>query len=52
LTVVGGGLVGLLYGRAAAITAVSCLMVAAGVFGLVWLLLSLLERWTKDEDDA
>jgi hypothetical protein len=50
LVVVGGGLVWLLYGGSAAITAVLCLLVAAGVLGVLWLLLTLLERWVKEEE--
>jgi hypothetical protein len=50
LVVVGGGLVWLLYGRAAAITAVACLLSAGGLLGLLWLILVLLERWVKEED--
>ena len=50
LSVVGGGLVWLLYGGSAAITAVLCLLVAAGVLGLLWLFLTLLERWVKEEE--
>ena len=46
---VGGGLVWLLYGGAAALTAVLCLLVAAGVIGLLWLILMLLERWTRED---
>jgi hypothetical protein len=48
LLVVGGGLVWLIYGPAAAITAVACLLAAAGLFGLLWLILTLLERWVKE----
>lgn len=47
---VGGGLVWLLYGGPAALTAVLCLLVATGVIGLLWLILTLLERWTKEDD--
>jgi hypothetical protein len=50
LGVVGGGLVWLFYGGAAAITAVSCLLVACGLMGLLWLILALLERWVKEEE--
>ena len=50
LVVVGGGLVWLIYGQVEAITAVMCLVAAGGVFGLLWLFLSLLERWVKDDD--
>jgi protein-S-isoprenylcysteine O-methyltransferase Ste14 len=50
LLVVGGGLVWVIYGRAAAITAVACLLAGAGIFGLLWLILTLLERWVKEEE--
>jgi len=50
LVVVGGGLVWMIYGRAAAITAVSCLLVVMGLFGLLWLILGLLERWVKEDE--
>jgi uncharacterized SAM-binding protein YcdF (DUF218 family) len=45
---VGGGLVWLLYGRSAAVTAVVCLLGGAGIFGLLWLVLTLLELWVKE----
>jgi hypothetical protein len=47
---VGGGLVWVLYGRSAAITAVVCLLTAFALFGLLWLLLILIERWVREED--
>jgi hypothetical protein len=47
---VGGGLVWALYGLSAAVTAVLCLLVAAGFLGLLWLLLTLLESWVKGDD--
>ncbi|MFC2029724.1 hypothetical protein ACFLWA_03240 [Chloroflexota bacterium] len=50
MLIVGGGLVWLFYGSTTAITAVLCLLAGAGVFGLLWLILSLLERWVKDDD--
>ncbi len=50
LLVVGGGLVWAIYGRAAAITAVLCLLGAASVFGVLWLILTLLEIWVKEEE--
>jgi hypothetical protein len=46
---IGGGLVWLLYGQSAAITAVACLFGAAGLFGVVWVILTLLELWVRDE---
>ena len=50
LIVVGGGLVWLLYGDVAAVSAVSCLLVAAGLVGLLWVLLAILEKWAKAGD--
>ena len=50
LVVIGGGLVWLLYGSAAAITAVACLLGFAAVLGLLWLILGLLERWAKRDE--
>ena len=47
---VGGGLVWAIYGGSAAITALSCLLGAAGLVGLLWLILALLEMWVKEED--
>jgi hypothetical protein len=50
LLLVGGGLVWVIYGRASATTAVACLLAVSGVFGLLWLILALLERWVKDDE--
>lgn len=47
---IGGGLVWLFYGRSAAVTAVVCLLAAVGILGLLWLILTLLERWVKEEE--
>lgn len=47
---VGGGLVWLIYGGAAAVTAVACLLGGAGIFGLLWLILTLLELWVKEDE--
>lgn len=47
LITVGGGLVWLLYGAAAAVSTVSCLLVAAGLVGFLWLILWLLDRWVE-----
>jgi hypothetical protein len=49
LIVVGGGLVWWLYGPAAAITAVACLLATGGIIGLLALILKLLERWVGEE---
>ena len=50
LIIVGGGLVWLLYGGQAAVTAVSCLLVAVGLVGLLWLILALLEKWARADE--
>lgn len=50
LVVIGGGLVWVIYGQAAAITAVTCLLVGVGLFGLLWLILTLLELWVKEDE--
>jgi hypothetical protein len=47
---VGGGLLWALYGGAAAVTAVACLLAAAGLFGVLWLILTLLELWVKEDE--
>jgi hypothetical protein len=46
---IGGGLVWVFYGGGAAITAVACLAAAGGLFGLLWVILTLLERWVKED---
>lgn len=48
LLAVGGTLVWLLYGRAAALTMAGCLLATGGLAGLLWLILALLERWVDD----
>jgi hypothetical protein len=50
LLAVGGGLVGVLYGRTAAFIALTCLSAAAGIFGLLWLILALLELFVKEDE--
>jgi len=45
----GGGLVGLIYGRGAGILAVSCLAVGCALFGALWLILIGMERWAARE---
>jgi hypothetical protein len=46
---VGGGLVWWIYGGTAAVTAVACLLGGAGIFGLLWLILTLMELWVKED---
>jgi uncharacterized SAM-binding protein YcdF (DUF218 family) len=48
--ILGGGLVWLLYGRAAAITTWLCLLGGAFVLGLLWLVLGLLEWWVREDE--
>jgi hypothetical protein len=50
LMVVGGGLVWLFFGSTAALTTVLCLLAPACLFGLLWLLLILVERWVKEDE--
>jgi hypothetical protein len=50
LLVVGGALVWVIYGGAAAVTAILCLLASIGLFGLLWLILTLLERWVKEDE--
>jgi hypothetical protein len=49
LVVVGGLTIGVVYGWATAATGVICLAVGAGIFGFLWLILSLIERWLGHE---
>lgn len=50
LALLGGGLVWLLYGRTAALTTVACLLMAASLFGLLWLILTVLELWVREDE--
>jgi len=50
LVVVGGIAIGVVYGWTTAGTGVICLVVGAGAFGLLWLILSLIERWLGREE--
>jgi len=49
LVIVGGVTIGLVYGWSTAATGAICLAAGAAVFGLLWLILSLVERWAKHE---
>jgi hypothetical protein len=46
---VGGVLIALIYGAGPALFGLICLAAGAGIFGLLWLILTLMERWSKDE---
>ncbi len=50
LLVVGGGLIGLIYGGGALILGLSCLVVGAGVILLLWGILTLIERWASGDE--
>ncbi len=45
LVLVGGGLIGLLYGRTAAFVGVAVVVLVAGLGVLVWFILTLLTWW-------
>lgn len=47
LIVIGGGLIGLIYGRGALLTALPCLIAGAGGVVLPYLLLVAIERWRE-----
>jgi protein-S-isoprenylcysteine O-methyltransferase Ste14 len=49
LVLVGGGLIGLIYGPSAALMGISCLFLGAGIIGLLFAILTLMERWAKSE---
>jgi hypothetical protein len=46
---VGGAAIGLVYGWSTAAWGGICLLAGAGMFGLLWLILSLIERWVGRE---
>ncbi len=47
LVVVGSISIGLAYGPSAAVLGMGCLLTGAGVLGLLWLILTLIERWAN-----
>ena len=47
LLLLGGGLIGLIYGTGAAILGISCLLLGCAVFALLWLILTAMEWWSK-----
>ena len=49
LVLVGGGLIGLIYGPGAALMGISCLLLGAGIIGLLFVILTLMERWAQSE---
>jgi len=49
LVVVGGAAISIVYGWTTAATGLICLAAGAGIIGLLWLILSLIERWLGRE---
>lgn len=49
LVVVGGAAISIVYGWTTAATGIICLAAGAGIFGLLWLILTLIERWLGRE---
>ena len=49
LVIVGGVTIGFVYGWSTAATGVICLAAGAAVFGSLWLILALVERWARRE---
>jgi hypothetical protein len=46
---IGGLLIALIYGAGPAALGIACLLGGAGLFGLLWLILTLMERWAKED---
>ena len=46
---VGGALIALIYGNSALILGLTCLLAGSGLFGLLWLILTLLGRWSGED---
>jgi hypothetical protein len=44
---VGGTAIALVYGRGAALLGLTCLLAGSAIFGLLWLILTLIERWAN-----
>lgn len=47
LLIVGGGLIFLIYGTGALVTGLACLLFGVGLLALLWLILTLIERWAN-----
>lgn len=45
---VGGALIAAIYGSGALILGLTCLLAGSAVFGLLWLILTLMERWAGE----
>jgi Na+/phosphate symporter len=49
LVIVGGGLIAAIYGSSAAVLGLACLLVGAGVIGLVWAIFTLIGKWVGED---
>ena len=49
LVIVGGGLIWAIYGASAATLGITCLLVGAGVIGLLWLVFTVLGKWAGND---
>ncbi|MEA3338096.1 MAG: hypothetical protein U9R25_19580 [Chloroflexota bacterium] len=47
LLIVGGGLIFLVYGGGALITGMACLIAGVGLMVLLWLILTVIEKWAN-----
>jgi protein-S-isoprenylcysteine O-methyltransferase Ste14 len=52
LVVVGGGLIAVIYGPEALLTALPCLLGGAGLILIPWLLLTALEKWRDRSEET
>lgn len=48
LLLVGSGLIAIIFSPVAGVTGFGCLLFGSGVIGLLWILLTLIERWVGD----
>jgi hypothetical protein len=46
---VGGTLIALIFGRGPAVGGLLCLFAGAGLFGLIWTILTLMGRWAGED---
>ena len=45
---VGGTLIAMIYGTGPALAGLACLMAGAGLFGLLWLIVTLMGKWAGE----
>jgi hypothetical protein len=46
---VGGALIAFIYGVGPAVLGIACLLAGAGLFGLIWLILTLMQKWAGED---